>query len=122
MLSEGGVMSIRPAAVAGTWYPATAGALRRDVEEYLAAVSDPPLAGVTALIAPHAGLMFSGRVGAHAYSAASTGQYDVVVLVGPSHYVGFDGVALYPEGAFDTPFGPAIIDDETAGAIAAASS
>jgi AmmeMemoRadiSam system protein B len=84
-------------------------------------VPEAPLGGVTALIAPHAGLMFSGRVGAHAYSAARTGQYDVVVLVGPSHYVAFDGVALYAEGAFDTPLGPAIIDAETANAIAAAS-
>jgi AmmeMemoRadiSam system protein B len=115
-------MSIRPAAVAGTWYPATAGALKRDVEGYLAAVADSPPGNVMALIAPHAGLMFSGPVGAHAYKAASTGRYDVAVLVGPSHYVAFDGVALYPEGAFDTPLGPAVIDAETANAIAAASS
>jgi AmmeMemoRadiSam system protein B len=114
-------MSIRPPAVAGTWYPATAAALTRDVEGYLAAVPDPPLGNVTALIAPHAGLMFSGPVGAHAYQAASTGHYDVVVLVGPSHYVAFDGVALYPEGAFETPLGSAVIDAETANAIAAAS-
>ncbi len=57
-------------------------------------------------IAPHAGLMFSGPVGAHAYKAASGGTYDVAVLVGPSHFVAFDGVALYPEGAFETPLGP----------------
>ena len=80
-----------------------------------------PLESVTALIAPHAGLMFSGPVGAHAYKAASKGDYDVAVLVGPSHYVAFDGVALYPEGAFETPLGPAVIDREAAQAIAAAS-
>ncbi len=114
-------MSIRPAAVAGTWYPASAGALRRDVEAYLAAVPESPLDKVTALIAPHAGLMFSGPVGAHAYKAASTGTYDVVVLVGPSHFVAFDGVAIYPDGAFETPFGPALIDREGAQAIAEAS-
>jgi AmmeMemoRadiSam system protein B len=114
-------MSTRPAAVAGTWYPGSAGALRRDVQEYLDAVPDAPLENVTALIAPHAGLMFSGPVGAHAYKAASRGDYDVAVLVGPSHYVAFDGVALYPEGAFETPLGPAVIDREAAQAIAAAS-
>jgi AmmeMemoRadiSam system protein B len=114
-------MSTRPPAVAGTWYPASAGALRRDVEAYLAAVPESPLDNVTALIAPHAGLMFSGPVGAHAYKAASAGSYDVAVLVGPSHYVAFDGVALYPDGAFDTPLGPAVIDRAGAQAIAAAS-
>jgi len=114
-------MSTRPAAVAGTWYPGSAGALRRDVQAYLDAVPDAPLESVTALIAPHAGLMFSGPVGAHAYKAASRGDYDVAVLVGPSHYVAFDGVALYPEGAFETPLGPAVIDREAAQAIAAAS-
>ena len=114
-------MSTRPPAVAGTWYPASAGALRRDVEQYLAAVHESPIDHVTALIAPHAGLMFSGPVGAHAYKAVSAGQYDVAVLVGPSHYVAFDGVALYPEGAFDTPLGPALIDRAAAEAVAAAS-
>ena len=114
-------MSTRPAAVAGTWYPANAGALRRDVEAYLGAVQQSPPGKVTALIAPHAGLMFSGPVGAYAYKAVTAGEYDVVVLVGPSHFVAFDGVALYPEGAFDTPLGPAVIDREAAQAIAAAS-
>ena len=112
-------MSIRAAAVAGTWYPASAGALRRDVETYLAAAPDGPPGEVTAIIAPHAGLMFSGPVGAHAYKAASGGNYDVAVLVGPSHFVAFDGVALYSEGAFDTPLGPAAIDRDGAQAIAA---
>ena len=114
-------MSTRPPAVAGTWYPASAGALRRDVEAYLGAVQQPSPGKVTALIAPHAGLMFSGPVGAYAYKAVTAGAYDVVVLVGPSHFVAFEGVALYPEGAFDTPLGPALIDREAAQAIAAAS-
>src|SRR5688500_10024420 len=113
-------MTVRPPAVAGSWYPGTAGALRRDVETYLAAVPDAHLGPVTAIIAPHAGLMFSGPVGAHAYKAVQGAHYDVAVLVGPSHYVAFDGVALYPEGAFASPLGPAAIDTEGAGAIAAA--
>lgn len=113
-------MSIRPPAVAGTWYPATAGALRREVEQYLAAVSDSPSGRVTAVIAPHAGLMFSGPVGAHAYKAVAGGPYDVAVLVGPSHFVAFEGVALYPDGAFESPLGPAVIDSAAGQAIAAA--
>ena len=104
--------SIRPAAVAGTWYPGTAGALSRDVDHYLAAVEDTPRGTVDAIIAPHAGLMFSGPVGAYAYdAAAAAGPFDVVVLLGPSHFVGFDGIAVYPAGAFDSPLGPARIDE-----------
>ncbi len=104
--------SIRPAAVAGTWYPGTAAALTRDVDQYLEAVEETPRGKVEAIIAPHAGLMFSGPVGAYAYkAAAAAGPFDVVVLVGPSHFVGFEGLAVYPAGAFDSPLGPARIDE-----------
>ncbi|HSC29847.1 MAG TPA: AmmeMemoRadiSam system protein B [Vicinamibacterales bacterium] len=111
-------MAIRPAAVAGSWYPGTAGALTREVDAYLDAAPAGPDGRVVAVIAPHAGIMFSGPVAAHAYKAAARGAYDVVVLVGPSHFVGFDGVAAYSEGAFDCPLGPARIDSSVAGAIA----
>jgi AmmeMemoRadiSam system protein B len=111
-------MNIRPPAVAGTWYPGKPGALSRDIDDYLAAASPPPAGAVQALIVPHAGLMFSGPVGAHAYKAASAGDYDVAVIVGPSHFVAFDGVALWPDGAFDTPLGQARIDPAGAAAIA----
>src|SRR5262245_26545962 len=110
----------RPAAVAGTWYPRTAGALGREVDAYLADVPDDRApADVRALIAPHAGLMFSGPVAAHAYKAVAARPYDVAVLVGPSHFVAFDGVALYPGGAFDSPLGPAKVDAAGAEAVAA---
>lgn len=76
---------------------------------------DAPRGRVDAIIAPHAGLMFSGPVGAYAYkAAAAAGPYDAAVLVGPSHFVGFDGLALYPSGAFATPLGPAAIDEALA--------
>ncbi len=114
-------MNIRPAAVAGTWYPGTAGALTREVDACLAAAPEGPAGEVRAVIAPHAGMMFSGSVGAHAYKAAATGSYDVVVLVGPSHFVGFEGVAVYPDGAFDTPLGPLEIDAGGASALLASS-
>jgi MEMO1 family protein len=111
-------MGTRPAAVAGTWYPRSAGALTREVDAYLAAAADAPVLDIRALIAPHAGLMFSGPVAAHAYQAVSHGRYEVAVLIGPSHFVGFDGVALYPDGAFDSPLGAALIDEAGAAALA----
>jgi AmmeMemoRadiSam system protein B len=118
------VNSTRPAAVAGTWYPGTQGALTREVDGYLASV-DPgalPTGRLDAVIAPHAGLMFSGPVGAYAYqAAANSGPFDSIVLAGPSHFVAFDGVALYPSGAFDSPLGLAPIDERLGEELMAAS-
>jgi AmmeMemoRadiSam system protein B len=111
-------MTIRPTAVAGTWYPGIAGALTRDVDAYLNSAADGPAGTVHAIIAPHAGLMFSGPVGAYAYKATARGDFDVAVLVGPSHFVAFEGVALWPDGAFDFPLGAARIDEAGARAIA----
>ena len=61
----------RPPAVAGTWYPGSAGALTREVDGYLAGVDAVPRGRLDAIVAPHAGLMFSGPVGAYAYKAAA---------------------------------------------------
>ena len=111
----------RPAAIAGTWYPGSAGAQTRVVDALLDAAGPVPRGRVLAVIAPHAGMMFSGPVAAYAYkTAAQSGQYEVIALVGPSHFVGFEGVALYPQGAFESPLGMAPIDEEGARAIAAA--
>jgi MEMO1 family protein len=114
-------MAIRPAAVAGTWYPGTEGALTREVDAHLKQAAEWPGGEIRAIVAPHAGLMFSGPVGAYAYKAAATQRFDVAVLVGPSHFVGFEGVALYPDGAFATPLGEVPIDEQGTRAIAGAS-
>jgi AmmeMemoRadiSam system protein B len=112
---------IRRAAVAGSWYPATAGALRLAVRQYLAAAPRVTGADVRALIVPHAGLVYSGPVGAFAYAAVAGRSYQAVVLVGPSHYVAFDGVAVFARGAFETPFGLIPVAQDLAAAIQAAS-
>jgi AmmeMemoRadiSam system protein B len=112
-------MSVRPAAVAGTWYPGTRGALAREVDGYVEAVPDTPPLAVRAIIAPHAGIMFSGPVAAYSYkAAAAAGPYDVVALVGPSHFAAFEGVAVYPGSGFDSPLGLAPIDTEGVSVLA----
>jgi AmmeMemoRadiSam system protein B len=112
---------VRRSAVAGSWYPGRPEALAAEVDRYLAAVSEAPPAGsVIGLVAPHAGLMYSGPVAAWAYRAVQGGAYDVAVIVGPSHRAGFNGVAVYPRGAFDTPFGEIPIAEDVAAAILAA--
>lgn len=98
--------------------------MQREVDGYLAAVPRDtiPRGRLDAVIAPHAGLMFSGPVGAYAYTAAAAcGPFETVILVGPSHFVAFDGVSIYPSGAFASPLGPAAIDEARARQLLASS-
>lgn len=113
---------VRRSAVAGTWYPESKVLLAITVEKHLAAVTpgSTPLCP-RALIVPHAGLMYSGPVAAHAYRLVRDCGYSAVVLVGPSHFVGFHGTSVWPRGAWDTPFGTVEVAEELAAAIAAES-
>jgi MEMO1 family protein len=117
------MMSIRRAIVAGTWYPGTASALAAAVDGYLAGIDGEAAGQLTelvALIAPHAGLMYSGPVAAYAYQQLLDRSVGLVVLVGPSHFLRFEGVSIYRSGGFETPLGVAEIDEECASAIMAA--
>src|SRR5262245_12904567 len=112
--------NVRRPAVAGTWYPGSATALKRAVEIHLARAETDAVADIeelVALVAPHAGLMYSGPVAAHAYRLLRDHPYDVIVLVGPSHFVSFEGVSVYGAGGFQTPLGVAEIDEPCATAI-----
>jgi AmmeMemoRadiSam system protein B len=113
---------IRSAAVAGSWYPGSAAALAAAVDGHLAAAAGDPLTlhgDLVAIVAPHAGLMYSGPVAAHAYRPLAARPFDVAVLVGPSHFLAFDGVAIVPSGSFETPLGPVRIDETCAAEIIA---
>ena len=113
----------RRTSVAGSWYPDDPVRLAKDVDRYVAGADVEPLPRhPRALIAPHAGLMYSGPVAAFAYKAARDRSYGSVVLVGPSHFVPFHGVALWGEGSWDTPYGPVAVDRDLAAAIRRASS
>lgn len=113
------MQELRKAAVAGQWYPGDALRLARDVEAHLAAAElDPPQYSLRAIVVPHAGLMYSGPVAAYAYKSIRGTRYSTVVLVGPSHFVAFRGVSLWPRGAWETPFGQVEVDAALAAAIA----
>jgi AmmeMemoRadiSam system protein B len=117
------MQELRRAAVAGQWYPGEGGRLADAVDRHLAAAGFPePARRPRALIAPHAGLMYSGPVAAYSYKAAQGADYGAVVLVGPSHFVPFRGVSIWPRGAWETPFGAIAVDETLASAIAAQSS
>jgi hypothetical protein len=104
----------RRPAVAGQFYPDDAAVLQAEVKRYLAEArrSEGPLP--KAVIAPHAGYMYSGPVAGSAYARLAEGRTTVkrVVLLGPSHFVSFRGVALSSAVAFDTPLGPVPVDQE----------
>lgn len=107
----------RPAAVAGTWYPGQPVELTQAIETHLAHVSASVSGEIVALVAPHAGLVYSGPVAAHAYRQLAGRSYEAIALVGPSHYAGFEGVAVYATGAFETPLGTVPVDEDVAAAI-----
>lgn len=105
------MVAIRPPAVAGSFYPATASELRSTIAHYL------QLAHVTgpmpkALIAPHAAYIYSGSVAASAYAhlQQARGSVKRIILLGPAHWVAFKGLAGSSADAFATPLGLAPVD------------
>ena len=106
--------NIRRPAVAGSWYPGSPDTLAAALDRHLQRTSRDVTGDLVALIAPHAGLTYSGPVAAHAYRLLRGRRFEVAVLVGPSHFVSFDGVSIVRAGGFETPFGVAAIDDRTA--------
>lgn len=106
--------TIRSAAVAGMFYPDIPDVLRKAVTDYLDQADPPALSHMRAVIAPHAGYIYSGPVAAFAYKALlnrATPPKRIYVM-GPSHRVWFAGVALADYAAFDTPLGPHPLDRE----------
>ncbi|MEJ2385021.1 MAG: AmmeMemoRadiSam system protein B [Xanthomonadales bacterium] len=102
----------RKPAVAGSFYPSDPGVLRTAVESLLAAASGWRGAAPRALVAPHAGYIYSGPVAASAYAALGPfrDRYRRVVLVGPAHRAPVRGIALPDAAVFETPLGPVPLD------------
>lgn len=107
---------IRPAAVAGMFYPRDARELQREVAELIDGVDNlaPRFGHPKALIVPHAGYIYSGPVAARAYDelGAARGIVKRVVLLGPVHRVPVRGLALPGVEAFETPLGRVPVDAE----------
>lgn len=112
---------IRPAAVAGSWYPGSADRLAREVDDYVGRAQVEERDMPIAIVAPHAGLKYSGPVAAFAYRAVQHGHFDAAVLIGPSHFIGFTGVSIWPRGAWQTPLGAVRVAEDLAREIAAVS-
>lgn len=107
----------RTPAVAGAFYPADPTELRAQIDGLLAAAgaeAEDTSEAPKALIAPHAGIVYSGPVAASAYRrvAPFASRIQRVVLIGPSHRVALRGVAVPSVDSFETPLGAVPVDRE----------
>lgn len=119
--SEPAAEKVREPAVAGKFYPADPDALRYAVEALLRDALPPSGERPIALVAPHAGYVFSGAIAADAYRQAMGFDTDVVVILGTNHTVEpFPGVAVFQGAGFRTPLGVAKVDQELARSLLAA--
>jgi AmmeMemoRadiSam system protein B len=111
---------MRPPAVAGLFYEGHPHRLRTIVSELLAEASSSAETQPKALIAPHAGYVYSGRVAAAAFAALAGRAQAItrVVLIGPAHYVALRGIAAPTVDAFETPLGRVPVDRDAISAIA----
>jgi len=107
-------MGLRKPAVAGYFYPGEKEALAREVEGLLAQARTPPEPRARGVLSPHAGYRYAGRVMAESFRALAAwrGRAGRVFLLGPSHFVPFLGVALFPHRAWATPLGEVAVDRE----------
>ena len=104
----------RPARHAGSWYPGSGAALSAELEGLTDDGPEQGSASPVALIGPHAGLRYSGAVAGRGYARMKGRSYRRVWLLGPSHHVSFEGLALPPRdmGSYATPIGDLRIDHE----------
>jgi len=104
-------LKLRPAGVAGTFYPADPAALRAMMDTMLHQVSLPKINGqIIAVVAPHAGYPYSGPVAAYTYAALQGHKYSRVVVIAPSHYEAFDYTSVYDGDGYVTPLGTVSVD------------
>ena len=106
--------------VAGQFYSSDPQELAVDIETFFNSSTVTPSATfIPMVIAPHAGYVYSGAVAANSFRAASQGKYKTVVIIAPSHFVGFEGVSIWDQGAFKTPLGTIMVDEDFARKLSA---
>lgn len=106
-------LAVRLPAVAGMFYPADPDELRRDVDAYIQNAEVPqPTPSPKAIVAPHAGYIYSGPIAGSVYACLKPLRETVtrVILLGPTHRVGFQGIATSTAASFRTPLGDIPVD------------
>ncbi len=117
---------VRRSILAGTWYPADPKELQSTLDAFLERAHLPenlPSTGtLVGIVAPHAGIRYSGAVAAYAYTVVRKDPAESVVVLAPSHRVPFSGVSVYRQGPFETPLGRVPLDTELIEALRKADS
>ena len=104
------MQKIRPAACAGSFYPENRRELEASLDALLADAAGEAASLPKAMIVPHAGYVYSGKVAARAYAHLGGSGYRRVVLLGPAHRHRFGGIALPAASLFKTPLGSIPLD------------
>jgi AmmeMemoRadiSam system protein B len=115
------IASVRPSSIAGIWYEGNASALARAVDQYLDQAELPDLTGeVIAVIAPHAGHIYSGPVAGYAFAAVRGCSPDLVAVLSPMHHPYYESLLTTAHDAYGTPLGAIPVDKQTLSALDAA--
>jgi AmmeMemoRadiSam system protein B/AmmeMemoRadiSam system protein A len=113
--------AVRPAAVAGRFYPGNAGRLADFITRHMhAATLSGGKGDVSGVIVPHAGYTYSGEVAALSFGLLDSAKINRVIVMGPSHYKAFRGVSVPTYAAYRTPLGLVNVDRAICTAIRAA--
>jgi len=105
------MLDLRPSPIAGTWYDGNPKKLAASVDEYLNAAQLPEIKGkVIAVIAPHAGHVYSGGVAAHAFAAVRDLTPDLVAVLSPFHNLAPYPLITTKHDAYATPLGNIEVD------------
>lgn len=111
---------VRPAILAGTWYPGDPDELRAMVDGFLNAV-EPVDGQPIAMVVPHAGYVYSGPVAAYGFKQLEQGDIDVAIIIAADHQLPLSKpISIWSEGGFQTPLGIVAVDAELARALVAA--
>ena len=106
-----GAQKVRPAGVAGGFYPADPKVLSAMIDDLLAHATPPSVHDpILAVVAPHAGVQYTGPVAATTFAEPKGRKFSRVVVIGPTHYVGFDFTSVYDGDAYTTPLGTVPVD------------
>ncbi len=97
--------------LAGSWYPANADALKKQLKAYADNAEAPRHKHVRALLLPHAGYRFSGQTAAHAVKQIAGRKYSRVIVAGPTHRVAMRNRISVPAVThYSTPLGGVELD------------
>ena len=114
---------VRPAGVAGGFYPADPKELTQMMDSLLAQNAVPRVsAPLVALVCPHAGYVFTGPVAAACFAQLKGRKYTRVIVIAPSHFVNFHFSSIYDGDAYATPLGDVPVDQDFRAKLAKLSS